>query len=259
MVTSEVIVSMMNSYDPSGDIEGDIEEEQLVEQHVEAPTSQVQEVPVQVPGTESIEDMEIDPPVPESTKVEVETTSTSVRPVGTVPDVGLITVETDTDIPELIHQGEDDSDDETEEEEEQQPPRCSARIAQGILKPSKYAMVSVGTSVLTQEQRNAAINRAEEAEIRQVFVDLKALAPVKKEEVEGDPLNCHIFTVEKFLANGEHDKVKSRFVTNGNEQDQELYPDKASPTVTIHSILACLAVASNKKKWEKMACFIANC
>ncbi len=68
-------------------------------------------------------------------------------------------------------------------------------------------MASAGTSVLTQEQRNAAINRADEAEIRQVFVDLKALAPVKKEEVEGDPLNCHIFTVEKFLANGEQNFI----------------------------------------------------
>jgi hypothetical protein len=116
MVTSEVIVSMMNSYDPSGDIEGDVEEEQLVEQHVETPMSQVQEVPVQVPGTETVEDMEIDPPVPENTNVEVETTSTSVHPVGTVPDVGLVAVQTDTDIPELIPQGEDDSDDEAEEE-----------------------------------------------------------------------------------------------------------------------------------------------
>jgi hypothetical protein len=156
-------------------------------------------------------------------------------------------------MPALVPQGGDDSDDETEEEEEsqeQQQPRHSARITQGVLKPSKYAMASIGTLVLTKDQRDAAISRAEEDEIHQVFVDLKALAPVKKEEMEGKPLNCHIFTVEKFLANGDHDKVKSHFVVNGNEQDQELYPDRASPTVAIHSILACLAVGAKKKNYK---------
>ncbi len=86
---------------------------------------------------------------------------------------------------------------------------------------------------------------------------------MKKEEVEGELLNCHIFTVEKFLANGDHDKVKSRFVANRNEQDQELYPDRASPTAAIHSILACLAVVANKKncvmsKVDVKACCIAS-
>ncbi len=140
-------------------------------------------------------------------------------------DTGLTSVETDTDMPELIPQEEDDSDDKAEKEEEdskvQQQPRCSAQIAQGILKPSKYA-ISFGTSVLTKEQQDAAISKVEEDEIRQVFFDLKALVPMKKEDIDGQPLNCHIFTVEKFLANGDHDKVKSRFVVIGNEQDQEL-------------------------------------
>jgi hypothetical protein len=153
MVTSEVIINMMNNYDPSGDIEGDVNEEQLVEQHVEVPTMNMQEVPVQVPGTEIVEDIDIDP-IPESTNVQTETASTSVQPVGSVPDVGLTTLDpdTDTDMSELEPQGKNDSDNEAEEEEhEQQPPRCSARIAQGIMKPSKYAMASVGTSVLTKE------------------------------------------------------------------------------------------------------------
>ncbi len=86
----------------------------------------------------------------------------------------------------------------------------------------------------------------EEDEIHQVFIDFKALPPVKKQDVEGEPLNRHIFTVEKFLANGNHNKVKSHFMAKGNEQDQELYPDRASPTVAIHSILTCLAVAAHK-------------
>ena len=54
----------------------------------------------------------------------------------------------------------------------------------------------------------------------------------------------HLFTVEKFLANGEHDKCKSRLVLHGNEQDPLLFPNKSSPTVAIHSILSCLTVAA---------------
>jgi hypothetical protein len=54
-----------------------------------------------------------------------------------------------------------------------------------------------------------------------------------------------MFTVEKFLATGEHDKMKSRLVANGNEQDPEVYPDRSSPTVTIQSILTSLVVAGS--------------
>jgi hypothetical protein len=33
-------------------------------------------------------------------------------------------------------------------------------------------------------------------------------------------------------------------VMNGNEQDPDMYPDQLSPTVAIHSLLMCLAVAA---------------
>ncbi len=58
------------------------------------------------------------------------------------------------------------------------------------------------------------------------------------------PLRSHMFTVEKFLADGSFDKVKSRMVANGDEQDPQLYPDRSSPTVALHSIFACLAIAA---------------
>jgi hypothetical protein len=159
---------------------------------------QPEAVPVQVPGTKTVESIELD--------VVLASTSTSeervpVQLVGPVPDVEPDRLETeDTDVPDLVPQEEDDSDGEAEEEEETvlQQPRCSTRIAQGILKPSKYATASVGTSVLMKEQRDAAISKAEEDKICQVFVDLKDMDPVREEDVDGKPLNCHIFTVEKF-------------------------------------------------------------
>ncbi len=62
--------------------------------------------------------------------------------------------------------------------------------------------------------------------------------------------NSHLFTIEKFRADGSHDKYKSRLVAHGNEQDTTLYPDRASPTAQLHSIMACLAVAACNEKYS---------
>jgi hypothetical protein len=50
--------------------------------------------------------------------------------------------------------------------------------------------------------------------------------------------------VEKFLANGEFDRVKARMVANGAQQSGELYPNQSSPTIGIHSIMTCLTMAA---------------
>ncbi len=95
------------------------------------------------------------------------------------------------------------------------------------------------------KERKKSIEKAEPEEIEQVFVDLQPMQPVYEDELEGfDPLNCHLFTVEKLLANGDCDKMKSRFVANGNEQHQEIYPDCSSPTIAVHSIMTVLAVVA---------------
>jgi hypothetical protein len=53
-----------------------------------------------------------------------------------------------------------------------------------------------------------------------------------------------MFSVEKSLATGEHDKFKSRLVFDGSEQEAELFPDRSSPTAALHSLMACLAIAA---------------
>jgi len=76
-------------------------------------------------------------------------------------------------------------------------------------------------------------------------VDLNGLLPVHEEELDGEKAyNSHLFEVEKFLASGEHDKFKSRLVFDGRDQDPELFPDRSSPTAALHSLMACLAVAT---------------
>lgn len=65
-------------------------------------------------------------------------------------------------------------------------------------------------------------------------MDLQGLLPVFEKDIAGEAYNCHMFGVEKFLATGEHDKFKLRLVLNGNEQNQELFPDRSSRTAALH-------------------------
>jgi len=158
--------------------------------------------------------------------------------------------------PELVPQEEDDdSDDEMEidEEEEEEKeeivaPRQSERIKQGVHKPLRYvaATVKLREGGHNEEKKNAEIKAAKIAEIKQVFEELRALEPVEKKKIPKGikPLGCHLFTVEKFDASRQHEKYKSRLVSHGNEQDTNLYPNRSSPTVSVHAILTCLALAA---------------
>jgi hypothetical protein len=79
-----------------------------------------------------------------------------------------------------------------------------------------------------------------------VFKDLKAMEVVWKEDIPGS-FKAHIthhFTVEKFTADGKHDKCKSRLVAHGNEQDSIIYADWSSPTVAIQLLMTCQSIAA---------------
>ncbi len=172
----------------------------------------------------------------------------------------------DDAVPPLVPQEEDDmSDDEAEDDEQEsdeeegqieepaQPTRRRARIAQGVKPPERYALVTKIQQATTQLENKrpdektleAAKWKAIEAEILQIFVELKVLLPVMHEDIPEDAeiLCSFIFLVEKFLANGDFDKVKGRMVANGAQQSRELYPNRSSPTVGIHSMMTCLVLA----------------
>jgi hypothetical protein len=96
-----------------------------------------------------------------------------------------------------------------------------------------------------EKANKKAIEKADKDEIELLFVDLNGLLPVYEEELDGEKAyNSHLFGVEKFLANGKHDKFKSRLVFDGRDQDPELFLDRSSPTAALHSLMACLAVAT---------------
>lgn len=94
-------------------------------------------------------------------------------------------------------------------------------------------------------ERNAALDKADKDELELLFVELRGLLPVFLKDIKDEKVyNSLMFSVENFLATGEHDKFKSRLVFDGREQDPELFPDRSSPTAALHSLVACLAVTT---------------
>jgi hypothetical protein len=95
-----------------------------------------------------------------------------------------------------------------------------------------------------QEQSKIAIRK----ELKQLFEELVAIVPVKRQQIPKDAsiLNSHMFLVDKYNAEGKFEKVKARLVADGRDQDPALYPNKSSPTVAIHSVFAVLGMAAEK-------------
>jgi hypothetical protein len=244
MKTSRLIVNTMNSFESGGPaddnfdlVEENVENEEPTESSSDYPTAAEQQMPEEL-QSEVIEQQEETNITDEGNSVEV-----MAENANTVGDnINASSVENSTG-----------SDSTTEEHEVvdvevavEPIPRRSERVAKGINPPSRYAMaVKVLKSEVFTEDRLKAIEDAEAQEILLLFSDLQALLPVYKKHIKGmEALNCHMFTVEKFKANGEFDKMKSRLVANGNEQDPEIYYDRSSPTVAIHSIFTSLLVAA---------------
>jgi hypothetical protein len=139
-----------------------------------------------------------------------------------------------------------------EEEEEASIPetggqqlRRSARIAEGVKPPERFVHASfVERNRWSEESAKNAIK----AEVNQLFRELKALKPVKAEEIISGAcvLTCHLFLVQKYFANGGLDKMKARLVSHGNLQNKELFPDRSSPTVAIHSVMMVLVLFAGR-------------
>jgi hypothetical protein len=105
------------------------------------------------------------------------------------------------------------------------------------------------TKVAHEDWKMKANEKAINGELKMLFQELKALRPVRRASIKGGTkiLRSHMFVVEKYLAGGEFDKMKARLVADGRDQDGSLYPDKASPTVAIHSVFTALGLMVSKK------------
>ena len=57
-----------------------------------------------------------------------------------------------------------------------------------------------------------------------------------------------MFLKEKFLSNGDFEKLKARLVAGGDQQDKSLYEDLSSPTVTTQSVFMVAAIAGRERR-----------
>ena len=131
----------------------------------------------------------------------------------------------------------------------QQVERRSARFAAGRRMPSRYTLhttVNKGIKLHGQTAINAII-----AELKQLFVDKKALIPVLYRDLprklRRKILRSSMFLKEKYDARGLFEKIKARLVADGRGQDRKLYPNNKSPTVKVFSLMILLSIAARER------------
>jgi hypothetical protein len=147
---------------------------------------------------------------------------------------------------EEIDEDAEENQSNTEEEAVEEIPRITTRSGREVVRPSRYAAV---TKVSHDEWRQELADKAIKKELSQLFEELVAIVPVKREDIPTNAtiLNSHMFLVNKYDANGVFEKVKARLVADGRDQDATLYPNKSSPTVSIHSVFTVLGMAGSKR------------
>jgi hypothetical protein len=125
-------------------------------------------------------------------------------------------------------------------------PSITIRLGREIRRPTRYLAV---TKLNKQDWKESEADKAIKAELTMLFKDLKALRAVKRASIKAGTkiLKSHMFIVIKYLASGEFDKMKARLVADGRDQDPNLYPNKSSPTVALHSVLTVLGLVACHK------------
>jgi hypothetical protein len=125
------------------------------------------------------------------------------------------------------------------------------RSGRAVVRPSRFMAVM---KLSHDEWKTAENAKAINLELKMLFEDLKALRVVKRASIKAGTkiLRSHMFVVEKYLAGGAFDKMKARLIADGRDQESSMYPDKASPTVAIHSVFTVLGLMASKK-WLTVA------
>jgi hypothetical protein len=156
----------------------------------------------------------------------------------TIQEAVQETVE-ESDIPEEVDEGE------IIEEASAETQGARTRSGRLVMKPSRFLAV---TKVSAEEWKDVENVKAIKIELRMLFEELKALRPIRRAAIKGGTkiLRSHMFLVEKYLADGTFEKIKARLVADGRDQDATMYPDKASPTVSIHSVFTSLGVMMSR-------------
>jgi hypothetical protein len=218
MVTTELVVDLMNEFSKSEEDAGEAtaEDDDIEQEVAEEPNDAAEQLP-------------------ESEHAERE----DEVPAGE---------ENDEDVdPPAVHVEQPDA----EANETAGEQRRSARLVAGARRPMRYR--SFHTSVRKGlKEHGADAYRAIVAELKQLLSEKKAIKPVYREDLSARQLKRSIrslmFLKTKFDGLGRFEKIKARLVANGKQQDRELYPDTYSPTVGLQSVLMCLTMAAKEKR-----------
>jgi hypothetical protein len=86
----------------------------------------------------------------------------------------------------------------------------------------------------------------------QQMLDKKVWTPVEQKDLSPDErrksIRSSMFLKEKYLPNGDFDKLKARLVAGGHMQDKSLYDDISSPTVQLSSVFILAGLAAKEKR-----------
>jgi hypothetical protein len=214
MVTTDVIIQAMNSVANELQLEEEEQEEEVVRQQPAENSAEMGQITEEAGETPLRNQVEILP----SGEAEAE------------QDAGGEMVEPEVAEPEVGESGEQ---------------IVTTRSGRSVIRPSRFVQI---TKVGREDWKTEASTIAIKAELKMLFEDLKALRCVRRAEIKAGTkiLKSHMFVVEKYLANGNFNKMKARLVADGRDQDATMYPDKSSPTVAIHSVFTALGLASGK-------------
>jgi hypothetical protein len=159
------------------------------------------------------------------------------------------------ELPEMTTAGQDsevepaaEAEERNEDDKDGKDLPVTTRSGRVVQRPSRFLGV---TKVSRSEWKEVACEEAIKAELKQLFKELKVLQVIRRAEItkSAKVLKLHMFLVKKYLADGSFEKVKVRLVADGRDQDANLYQNKSSPTVAIHSVFTVLGLAATKT-WQ---------
>jgi hypothetical protein len=75
-------------------------------------------------------------------------------------------------------------------------------------------------------------------------IDISKLSTKERRAI----IRSTMFLKEKFLSNGEFEKLKARLVAGGDQQDKSLYENLSSPTVNTQSVFMIAAIAGRERR-----------
>lgn len=132
---------------------------------------------------------------------------------------------------------QEEVDESPKEKGTEQESTITTRLGKKVTKPIHYLAV---TKISTGDWKELEADKAIKRELKMLFQELKALKVVKNAMI--GPSSKILFVVAKYLASGEYNKMKAWLVADGRDQDPDLYPNKSSPTVAVHSVFTILGL-----------------